>query len=65
LVYLAAVAEQEGMDVQIIDAVAENLSVEQTVVEIKEYKPDIVGISSTTGRYRCLREVDGMLKSVR
>jgi hypothetical protein len=32
------------MDVQIIDAAAENLSVEQTVVEIKEYKPDIVGM---------------------
>jgi anaerobic magnesium-protoporphyrin IX monomethyl ester cyclase len=48
LVCLAAVAEREGMDVRIIDAAAENLSVEQTIVEIKEYKPDIVGISSTT-----------------
>jgi anaerobic magnesium-protoporphyrin IX monomethyl ester cyclase len=48
LVCLAAVAEQEGVDVRIIDAAAESLSVEQTVVEIKECKPDIVGISSTT-----------------
>jgi len=48
LVSLAAIALQEGMDVRIIDAAAENLSVAQTVAEIKEYKPDIVGISSTT-----------------
>ncbi len=48
LVCLAAVARQEGMDVRIIDAAAENLSVEQTVTEIKEYAPDVVGISSTT-----------------
>jgi anaerobic magnesium-protoporphyrin IX monomethyl ester cyclase len=48
LVCLAAVAEREGMDVRIIDAAAENLSVEQTVTEIREYKPDIAGISSTT-----------------
>jgi anaerobic magnesium-protoporphyrin IX monomethyl ester cyclase len=48
LVCLAAVAERAGMDVRIIDAAAENLSVEQTVAEIRECKPDIAGISSTT-----------------
>ncbi|MHB8910677.1 MAG: B12-binding domain-containing radical SAM protein [Syntrophales bacterium] len=48
LVCLAAVAEREGVDVRIIDAAAENFSIEQTVAEIREYKPHIVGISSTT-----------------
>lgn len=65
LVCLAAVAEREGMDVRIIDAAAENLSVEQTVTEIREYKPDIAGISSTTAGIvasgklaECLKELD-------
>lgn len=65
LVCLAAVAEREGMDVRIIDAAAENLSVEQTVTEIREYKPDVVGISSTTAGIvasgklaECLKELD-------
>jgi len=71
LVCLAAVAEREGMDVRIIDAAAENLSVEQTLVEIKEYKPDIVGISSTTagivasGKFaECLKTLDKRIISI-
>lgn len=48
LVCLAAVALQEGTAVRIIDAAAENLSVGQTVSELREFQPDIVGISSTT-----------------
>lgn len=65
LVCLAAVAEREGMDVRIIDAAAENLSAEQTIAEIREYKPDIAGISSTTAGIvaagkvaECLKESD-------
>jgi anaerobic magnesium-protoporphyrin IX monomethyl ester cyclase len=65
LVCLAAVALQEGMDVRIIDAAAENLSVGQAAEEIKKYKPDVVGISSTTvgiaasGELACrLKEID-------
>jgi anaerobic magnesium-protoporphyrin IX monomethyl ester cyclase len=65
LVCLAAVAEQEGMDVRIIDAAAENLSVEQTVAELVGYKPDIAGISSTTAGIvasgklaACIKELD-------
>lgn len=65
LVCLAAVAEREGIDVRIIDAAAENLSIEQTVTEIREYKPDIAGISSTTAGIvasgklaECLKELD-------
>jgi anaerobic magnesium-protoporphyrin IX monomethyl ester cyclase len=65
LACLAAVAEREGMDVRIIDAAAENLSVEQTVTELREYKPDIAGISSTTAGIvasgklaECLKKID-------
>ena len=65
LVCLAAIALREGMDVRIIDAAAENLSVAQTVAQIKEFKPDIAGISSTTAGIvasgtlaQCLKEID-------
>ena len=48
LVCLAAVARREGMDVRIVDAAAENLSIEQTAAELKEFRPRVVGISATT-----------------
>ncbi|MBN2437581.1 MAG: cobalamin-dependent protein [Deltaproteobacteria bacterium] len=48
LACLAAVALQEGMDVRIVDAAAENLSVRQTVEQLEDFRPDVAGISSTT-----------------
>lgn len=48
LVCLAAVARQEGMDVRIFDAAAENLSIGQTADRVNAYRPDVAGISSTT-----------------
>lgn len=48
LACLGAVAEREKMDVRVIDAAAQCMTVEQTVAEIADYHPHIVGISSTT-----------------
>jgi anaerobic magnesium-protoporphyrin IX monomethyl ester cyclase len=48
LVCLGAVAEQEGVKVHIIDAAAESLTPEQVFKEVREIKPELVGISSTT-----------------
>ncbi len=71
LVCLAAVAKREGMDVRIIDAAAENLSIEQTVTEIREYKPHVAGISSTTAGIvasgklaACLKDLDKGLVTI-
>ncbi|MHB8108753.1 MAG: B12-binding domain-containing radical SAM protein [Syntrophorhabdaceae bacterium] len=71
LACLAAVARQEGVEVRIVDAAAENLSVEQTATELGEYKPDVVGISSTTagivasGRLaRCLKATNDKIITV-
>ena len=48
LAYLASVARNEGFDVKIIDSLAENLSFNELEKKIKEYDPDVVGITSTT-----------------
>lgn len=71
LVCLAAVARQEGTDVRIIDAAAENLSVEETLAEIMGYQPSVVGISSTTagiaasGRLaKCIKATDDKIITV-
>jgi anaerobic magnesium-protoporphyrin IX monomethyl ester cyclase len=64
LVCLAAIALQEGMDVRVIDAAAENLSVDRTVEEIKKYKPDIAGISSTTAGIVASGKLANYLKEI-
>jgi len=48
LAYLASVARNEGFNVKIIDSLAENLSFNELEKKIKEYDPDVVGITSTT-----------------
>jgi len=48
LVCLAAVAQRAGVEVAIVEAASENLSVEQTIREVLKLKPDVVGITSTT-----------------
>ncbi|NPV85527.1 MAG: radical SAM protein [Anaerolineae bacterium] len=48
LVCLGAIALQEGADVRLIDASAEGLSVGEVFDEILVYKPDVLGITSTT-----------------
>jgi anaerobic magnesium-protoporphyrin IX monomethyl ester cyclase len=47
LAYLAAVLEEEGIDVRITDG-SRGLSLAEVMDELKEYEPDIVGISCTT-----------------
>ena len=45
IIYIAAVLEKEGYEVNVIDANALNLSNEQIVKESEKFKPDIIGIS--------------------
>ena len=51
LAYLAAIAEKEGHEVNIIDGEAEGLSIEQIVNQTKEFSPDLIGITGTTPFY--------------
>ncbi len=48
LSYVAGVLEKEGFDVKLIDAVAKNLSREQTVELAKRENPDLVVIDTST-----------------
>lgn len=44
--YLGAVLRDEGHDVKIIDASAENTSLKKLVDEIQDFSPDVIGISA-------------------
>ncbi|MBU2044109.1 MAG: B12-binding domain-containing radical SAM protein [Candidatus Omnitrophica bacterium] len=48
LAYIAALAEKLGHTVKIIDAEAENISLEKITKEIENFNPDIIGMTATT-----------------
>ncbi len=48
LLYIAAVLEKEGHEIQIIPADILKLSFQQIQRKIQEFKPDIIGVTSTT-----------------
>lgn len=48
LAYLTSVSKMEGVDVKIIDANAERLSLKEITERILEYKPEILGITMST-----------------
>ena len=64
LAYLASVARNEGFGVKIIDSLAENLSFDELERKIKEYDPDVVGITSTTTSIPDAYKVAEISKSV-
>jgi len=46
LLYIAAVLEQNGIDVRLIEARAMGLSHDEVIEEVKEENPDFVGITT-------------------
>lgn len=48
ILWIAAVLEQRGETVAVLDAAAEKLDVAATVRRVEAFKPDVVGIGSTT-----------------
>ena len=48
ILYIAALLEQEGYIVSVIDAAAEELDVAGTVERVKEFNPDVIGLGSFT-----------------
>ena len=48
LAYIAALAEQAGHQVMILDAEAENLSFQDTIGLLKKFGPDYIGLTATT-----------------
>ena len=64
LSYLAATLEREGHSVEIIDMEAELIGKEQLEKRIKETKPDIAGITSTTPIHHKADEIFHLIKSI-
>jgi radical SAM superfamily enzyme YgiQ (UPF0313 family) len=64
LSYIAAVLEQNGYEVQILDLLVSRYSKEKIRTKIEEYKPDIVGVTSVTLNYPVASETLKYTKSV-
>jgi len=62
LAYLAAIAENRGHEVSIIDGEAENLPVDKILPRIEESKPDLIGITATTPFYHVAADLARNIK---
>ena len=64
ILYIAAVLEQAGHTVSVIDAAAELLNVEKTTERVKEFEPDVIGLGSFTVTFETTRKLGQSLKSI-
>lgn len=62
LLYIASLLEQNNINVKIIDSFALNLKFEEIEREIIRYKPDIVGITSTTTTFSEVVLISNLVK---
>ncbi|MBN3039884.1 MAG: cobalamin-dependent protein [Candidatus Omnitrophica bacterium] len=62
LAYIASALESKGYTVNIIDANAERLSIEDTVFRLLESKPDLAGFSAVTPTIGICRQLAEMVK---
>lgn len=56
LAYVAAILENQGCDVKIIDASASELSVDEIINILSEFKPDILGFTTATYQFKYIVE---------
>ena len=63
LAYIAAVLERAGYEVKIIDAKAEQFSIDNTLKSVADFNPDIIGISCTTPEFCIATELARRIKS--
>lgn len=62
ILYIAAVLEQAGHEVAVIDAAAEGLDVERTVRRVERFAPDLVGVGSFTVTFETTKKLGRRLK---
>ena len=62
ILYIAAVLEQAGHEVMVVDAAAELLDVASTVRRVEEFRPALVGIGSFTVTFETTRVMGEALK---
>jgi len=64
LACLAATAIHTGTETCIVEAAAQDLSIEQTLKEVMDFRPDIVGISATTVGISAAWELSDKIKQI-
>lgn len=64
LACLAATAIQAGTETCIVEAAAQDLSIEQTLKEIMDFRPNIAGISATTVGISAAWELSNRIKKI-
>ena len=57
ILYIAAVLEQAGHTVAVIDAAAELLNVEKTTARVQAFEPDVIGLGSFTVTFETTRKL--------
>lgn len=62
--YLAAVLEKAEHEVEVIDCVAEKLTIGDLSLKLSEFKPQVVGITATTCEISDASEVAKMVKEI-
>lgn len=66
LAYLAAIAENLGHEVKIIDGEVENMSLEKMIKETADFNPNLIGITATTPFYHIAAKLaEGLKQKIR
>lgn len=52
IAYIASFLEQKGHKVEIIDAMADNLTASEVMIKLKEFSPGIVGVTAMTSSFQ-------------
>ena len=63
IAYIAAVLEQNNISVNLLDARGEFLGINEIITEVKEYLPEIVGITCTTPMFGISVEIAKAIKA--
>ena len=62
ILYIAAVLEQAGHVVSVIDAAAELLDIDKTTDRVSEFQPDLIGLGSFTVTFETTKKLGDKLK---
>lgn len=62
ILYIAALLEKKGYTVAVIDAAAEELTVQSTVEEVRRFNPDVIGIGSFTVTFESTCKLGNQLR---
>ena len=64
LCYIAAALLDQGHTVQVMDCVAERLSLTDIRNRVQEFAPQVLGVTATTASFSCAQEVLALVKKI-